>query len=187
MKLIKNDIQKIDLSYFDNLLINFPYLKNQGEHYRLLTYISQLYNNELIIDAGTCQGHSCLAFSQNKNNLVYTYDIYPKNLDYITDKYSNVTKKILDINLELDDVFNSSKIILLDIDPHNGIIETNFYNRLLTTKFKGFLICDDININNGMKLFWNHINKEKYDISDIGHWSGTGIVNFSDEKLDILR
>lgn len=185
MKLVKDEIKDIELDYFNNLMVDFSYLKNDGEHYRLLTYISYQYINELIIDAGTCQGHSCIAFAQNRNNLVYTYDIYSKDINYITDNYKNVTKKILDINLEVDNILESAKIILLDIDPHDGIAEIKFYNKLLSINFNGFLICDDINLNDGMKNFWNLINKEKYDISDIGHLSGTGIVNFSDEKIEI--
>jgi tRNA G37 N-methylase Trm5 len=186
MKLIKDAILKTELNFFDNLLNYFSYLKNENEHYRLLTYISYLYDNELIIDAGTCQGHSCFALSQNKNNLVYTYDIDPKDITYITENYKNVTKKILDINLETDEILESAKIILLDIDPHNGTMEKIFYDKLLSTKFNGFLICDDINLNGGMINFWNSIDKEKYDISEIGHWSGTGIVNFSTEKIEII-
>lgn len=186
MKLIKDEIKKIELNFFDDLSKTFTYLKTEKEHYRLLTYLSKLFNDQLIIDAGTCQGHSCLALCQNLNNKIYTYDIYSKDINYITDNYSNVTKIVLDINLEDKSILESAKIILLDIDPHDGISEIKFYKKLSITNFKGFLICDDINLNEGMKKFWNSIDKEKYDISDISHWSGTGIVNFSDEKIEIL-
>lgn len=27
--------------------------------------------------------------------------------------------------------------------------------------------------------------KEKFDLTDVGHWYGTGIVNFSNEKIEI--
>jgi len=186
MKLVKNHIKDVKLDYFDSIIKDFLYLKNDGEHYRILTYISNLYNNEIIIDAGTCQGHSCLALAQNLNNLIYTYDIVPKNLDYITLKYKNVSKFIKDINLESDHILEKAKIILLDIDPHDGKIEKIFYDKICNTKFSGFLICDDINLNQGMIDFWNSINKEKYDVTDIGHWSGTGIINFSNEKIQII-
>ena len=83
-------------------------------------------------------------------------------------------------------VLESAKIILLDIDPHDGVTEDYFYNRLLDFDFKGFLICDDIHINDGMMNFWNSIKKQKFDITDIGHWSGTGLVNFSDEIIEII-
>lgn len=188
MRLIKSDIEKIDLSYYGEQLDveYFQYLKSDNEHYKLLTYITKLYDNIKILDAGTASGHSCLALAQNKNNTVFTYDIYDKNINYILTKYDNVIKKILDINLENNDILESSKIIMLDIDPHNGTAEEIFYNRLLSTNFNGFLICDDIHLNDGMRNFWNNINKEKYDLTEIGHWSGTGIVNFSSEKIEII-
>lgn len=188
MKLIKNEIENIDLSYYGSQLDGeyFSYLKDPKEHYKLLTYITKLYNDILILDAGTASGHSCIALAQNRTNKVYTYDIYDKNILYITDNYFNVTKKILDINLENNNILESAKIIMLDIDPHNGYAEEKFYNKLLLTNFNGILICDDINLNDGMKRFWSLISKEKYDITELGHWSGTGLVNFSDEKIEIL-
>jgi len=159
MKLIKNEIEKISLSYFDSIIDDYDYLKNTGEHYRLLTYISKQFDNEVIIDAGTCQGHSCLAFAQNSNNKVYTYDIEPKDITHITDNYSNVIKNILDINLVDDSLLSSAKIILLDIDPHNGNIEIDFYDKLISVNFTGFLICDDIYLNDDIKIFLNYLYK----------------------------
>jgi hypothetical protein len=29
-----------------------------------------------------------------------------------------------------------------------------------------------------MKNFWDRIEEKKYDITNIGHWSGTGLVIF---------
>jgi hypothetical protein len=45
-------------------------------------------------------------------------------------------------------------------------------------KWNGLLLLDDINFNEPMNQFWNNISEEKYDITKIGHWSGTGLVNF---------
>jgi hypothetical protein len=39
-------------------------------------------------------------------------------------------------------------------------------------------MLDDIHLNDDMKLFWNNITEEKYDLTSIGHWSGTGLVVF---------
>jgi hypothetical protein len=61
MKLVKNEIEKLELKYFDGLSNKFIHIKNKTEHYRLLEYISYLYNDEIFIDAGTFQGHSCTA------------------------------------------------------------------------------------------------------------------------------
>ena len=40
------------------------------------------------------------------------------------------------------------------------------------------MLLDDIDLNQPMKEFWGIINEEKYDVSHVGHWSGTGIVIF---------
>jgi predicted O-methyltransferase YrrM len=183
MKLIKEEILKQDVSFFNNELKTFPYLNGNGEHYKLLKYISFLYNNKIILDLGTACGHSALALAQNKNNKIITYDLNKRS--HLLDNIENIKRVLLDCNLMSDDVIEFSKIILLDIDPHNGIQEIKFYNKLKQTKFNGILICDDINLNQGMKNFWNQITEEKYDISDLGHFSGTGLVNFSDEKIEI--
>lgn len=155
----------------------FPYLKNPDEHYRLLVYLSHLFNDEVIIDAGTCQGHSCLSLAQNPKNKIITYDIMQNPLLCDLDSMPNVQRKILDINLENEEIIKSAKIILLDIDPHDGRQETIFYKKLKEIDYKGFLIIDDFKLNEPMIAFWQSINDSKYDISNVGHWSGTGIVS----------
>jgi hypothetical protein len=186
MKIIKEQIKNIELDFFNqDDLRQFSYLKNMNEHYRFLVYVSYLYNNEQLLDLGTAQGHSCLSLSQNQNNKVITYDIEPKNhVDFI--KYPNIEVKTLDINKEDAAIINASKFISLDIDPHDGEQELVFYKKLIDINYKGIVICDDININQGMKDFWNSVTHEKYDITEVGHWSGTGLINFSDEKIEIL-
>ena len=47
---------------------------------------------------------------------------------------------------------------------------------LIDNNWHGKLLLDDINLNQEMKNFWNGISHEKYDLTDIGHWSGTGLV-----------
>ena len=44
------------------------------EHYRLLSYISTLYNGVTILDIGTYKGCSALALSFNPSNKVVSFD-----------------------------------------------------------------------------------------------------------------
>jgi hypothetical protein len=37
---------------------------------------------------------------------------------------------------------------------------------------------DDIYLNAEMTNFWNGLQNEKYDLTKVGHWSGTGIAIF---------
>lgn len=175
-----------DLNFFDNQISSYPYLKNQTEHYRLLSYLSKNVNDIVFIDAGTNLGHSCMALAQNKKNKVITYDIVYKNFLFFNE-YGNIEFKQLDINKESSEIIKSAKIILLDIDPHDGIQEKKFTDYLFEINYKGYLICDDIFLNTGMKDWWESIQIEKYDITELGHFSGTGIVNFNQDKNFIVN
>lgn len=185
MKIIKKDVKSINLDFFNPLINTFSYLKNEKEQYRLLVYLTNLYNNITIIDAGTAQGHSCLSLSQNVNNKIITYDIVKNPSLCDLDSRPNVERKILDINKETDEIIKSAKIILLDIDPHDGKQEIVFYERLKKIDYKGYVIVDDINLNQPMIDFWNSVTHKKFDVTDIAHWSGTGIINMGEEDLEI--
>lgn len=175
MKIDKDEIKNIDLSFFDFDILNYPYLKDEREHYRLLVYLTNRFNNIKIIDAGTNNGHSCLSLAQNKKNTVITYDLFDKSFPFFDD-YPNIIFKKMDINLEDSDELKSCKLILLDIDPHDGIQETTFTNKLKDINYKGLVICDDIHLNIGMRNWWGSLDVEKYDLTDVGHMSGTGML-----------
>jgi hypothetical protein len=166
-----------DISFYKaEVGIDWP--ERGGEHYRFLTYLTNKVNGALIIDAGTHQGLSCLALSQNPNNTIYTYDILPKDIPFISDK-SNVVVKTMDINAEQDGTILSCPVILLDVDPHDGLQEKAFTDKLASIGYTGFLICDDIHLNTNMRQWWDSIEYPKYDITSIGHMHGTGIVCYN--------
>ncbi len=70
---------------------------------------------------------------------------------------------------------HSSPFIMLDID-HSGKTEKEILDFLVDNNWHGHLLLDDIYLNNAMKDFWNNITLEKYDLTHIGHFSGTGLV-----------
>lgn len=173
---------------FDSDFLNYKHDEFFGkpgkEHYRLLSYLSTLYSNSTIIDIGTHMGNSALALSFNKTNTVHTFDIVKKDLDsYILNK-SNIVFHTDDIlkNEEFKDLILQSPFIFLDVDPHNGIMEYDFFNYLNSINYKGFMICDDIWYFKEMRdHFWNKIDSSiKIDMTKYGHWSGTGIINFGE-------
>lgn len=153
------------------------YSKKSGEeHYRLLSYISLKNDNIIILDVGTFLGCSALAFSVNKNNKIYTFDI--KNNFNLKERQRNVIYIIDDVTKsDYKEVVSSSKIILLDTF-HDGIFERKFVDYLEEIGWVGFLLLDDIHLNPQMKSFWDSIKQEKNDITRIGHVTGTGLVEF---------
>lgn len=178
------DLDQLDTRYinqYSNVLMNYnlqhdPYyfhLKSGKEHYRLLAYVSTLYNNQVIFDVGTNKCMSALALSYNKSNKIKTYDIIkllPENPSVDNIEY------ILGDSTKDSDLMNCP-LIFLDVD-HDGTYENIFYEHLKNINWKGILILDDIHLNDEMKNFWNRIEEKKYDITNIGHWSGTGLVVF---------
>ena len=145
----------------------------KGEHYDLLSTLSEQYNGVKLYDIGTYKGLSALALSSNQKNLVISYDIGY----FVTIKQpTNVEFRIG--NFYYDKEMLSSPLIMFDIDPHDGLQEKQFIENLINVGYKGTVIFDDIHLNDGMKDFWNSVIQEKHDYTQYGHWSGTGVVIF---------
>uniref|UniRef100_A0A6C0K065 Methyltransferase n=1 Tax=viral metagenome TaxID=1070528 RepID=A0A6C0K065_9ZZZZ len=155
------------------------------QHYRLLGYLSQQFNNSTIIDIGTHRGSSAAALSSNPTNTVHSFDIISKvqphtipNLNlHIADLWDK------DVRAEWKSRILSAALIVLDIDPHPGVMEYEFYEWLKAEGYKGLLLCDDIWYFKEMRdNFWFKIpSSEKLDITCLGHWSGTGLISFVEQ------
>jgi hypothetical protein len=170
-------LNQIDTSFINNyeLYHNTYYFNGESgkEHYRLLMYISSLYLNQILFDIGTNKCMSALALSYNQFNKIKTFDIVsilPEN-----PKRSNIEYNLGDSTKDSD--IKNTPFIFLDVN-HDGIYENIIYDFLKSINWNGILMLDDIHLNNEMKNFWNSIEYKKYDITNIGHWSGTGIVDF---------
>ena len=181
MELVYENINSIDLTQLSNLIKNNEhrgyFLEKAGiEHYKLIAYISTMFDNSNLIDVGTYKGNSALAMSYNSSNRVHSFDLkdfidlhgLPVNLTHYIDNILNENYK---------DLILSSPFILLDTS-HDGTFEKQFYFYLKENNYIGYLLLDDIKLNEEMKEYWNWIEEEKYDVSDFGHWSGTGLVIF---------
>jgi hypothetical protein len=181
LKITNEVLDNIDLSKTSKKINSAEYqnyfISNSGkEHYRLLSYISEKNDFINFLDIGTLKGCSALAFSTNPNNKVYSFNLSdeldlsnpPSNIDFFID---NVIKN------KYDDLIIKSKYIMLDT-YHDGVFEKQFYDYLKSINYKGFLLLDDIYLNNEMTNFWKKIEKNKSDITHIGHMTGTGVVFF---------
>lgn len=171
---LKN-VKDVDLSYTYEYVTSqhYQWLTADKEHYKLLAYLSSKMDNTVIYDIGTYRGLSAVAMAANKTNKVISYDIVdlveitsPKNVEF---KVGNCYE---------DEGLAKAPLILLDVDPHDGVFEPQFIKWLKENNFKGLLVLDDIHLNEGMEKFWNDIDLEKYDVTEFGHYSGTGIVVF---------
>jgi hypothetical protein len=143
------------------------------EHYKLLCYISTLYENQTLIELGTWIGAGAISLGYNAKNYVITYDIAP---------YLDL--KMLPDNIELrygdykrtKDMLNSP-FLFIDV-THDGSLEMEIYNFLSINGYKGITMWDDIHLNNDMKMFWDSARHKKYDLTHLGHTTGTGLMVF---------
>ena len=170
------ELNRIDMSIYEKYLNDSQigdFVNWAGyEHYRLLNHICK--GSKLVFDIGTNKGSSAIAMSSAKK--VVSYDI-EDNLQ--SKKPRNVTFKIG--NCLIDDSLLKAEVILLDVN-HDGKFENAFY-QLIRHDYKGILIVDDIHYNAEMEKFWSSITEHKEDITEIGHYTGTGIVYFNDKKI----
>ena len=89
---MQENIQIPDLHYFSIEKLSsyleyptFKYFNNipGKEHFRLLAFLSTLFENKKIIDVQTNHGHSALALSFNDNNEVISFLGNEKKPEYI--------------------------------------------------------------------------------------------------------
>lgn len=155
------------------------------EHYRLLAYLSTCFQGRKFFDIGTHYGDSALALSYNETNHVYSFDV--------TNKVSEVRRTRQNVSYHISDLFDpvlrdrwklellGSALILIDVDPHSGVRELELIKWLQQMNYQGIFVLDDIWYFTEMRnhLWYKLDTRHKMDVTQIGHWSGTGIVSFA--------
>lgn len=195
MIVTKEDVKAIDFAPIQPLHTNTDLFWNDihnvpgDQHYKLLGYLSTLFKGRDIFDIGTHRGASALALAHNPENTVYSFDVIHeyripqiKNVNYVLENLWSP-----DILAKWEDRLLKSAFIFLDIDPHEGTREYDFYQWLKWKKYQGFLVLDDIWHFQAMRdnLWYKIPNEDKMDVTDLGHWSGTGIVQFTSTAVSI--
>lgn len=191
----KERVDDIDLSSLHQYLTWNPqylqfFLQKAGQEvYKLLGFIS-MHSSGVITDIGTQFGSSALALSLNNQVTVETYDKFkhiPDNnqVQTISNK-PNITYKILSAQAVMSKVAESN-VIYLDITTADGLEEIKIMKKLQELNFQGILIIDDIKLSEVMENVWNNVPKElkKLDVTEFGHWSGTGIVVYNPTNIDV--
>lgn len=188
---INKDITHLKEYYFyqaENDLRNFDLPAGETE-YKLYSYISEQFDNKTILDIGTRHGGSALALSNNLKNNVISYDIISWD-SHIHLKKDNITLKICDFMQDTSIDYSQVDLIMIDVDPHDGLQEPVMINYLIGTGWEGIILLDDISeaLWPEINKMWNSLPYEKYDLTEIGHMSGTGLVNIGNKfEIDIVE
>ena len=185
IKLDKAAIKALDISHLAEQSLNKNDWLTAGQsEYRLYAWLSTQFNNTTILDVGTRTGGSALALSYNETNNVMSYDLQEQGASSGISK-SNVQFNIKDFREDDTLDFDNISIIMLDVDPHDGVQEEEMFEWLEEKGWKGLVLLDDIGPQwPEIEDFWNRITFPKLNVTEVGHMSGTGLVNF-DEKHTI--
>lgn len=161
-----------------------------GEHYRLLSGIIEQRKPKLMVEIGTYTGLSALVMRDSMKNSgkLVTYDLMAWNDFSQTvlrqDDFGNHLEQRLG-DLANETYFDSQKDTMLEADvffidaPKNGVFEQVFMELFFRKRKKPcLLIFDDIRMLTMLEL-WRSFAYPKADMTGFGHWSGTGIVEFT--------
>ena len=166
----------------------------------LSTYIEKKLNRPIkIYELGTWFGMSALAFAHgfsHDKSKVITYDIQnciPEE-HRLHSVYASPQVEcrigLIQNSVETFSELLNADLIYIDVDPHDGIQEFEYFALLKSIGYKGLVVWDDIKLPQGymnakgpgMQYFWDTISRFEskcFDFTPIGHFTGTGLVIFS--------
>ena len=180
----KDAVRNLDVSHLAEQSLNSNDWLSAGQsEYRLYAWLSTQFDKSIILDVGTRTGGSALALSYNENNQVFSYDLQEQGASKI--KRDNIEFKIKDFRQDDSINWDHVSIIMLDVDPHDGVQEEEMMEFLEEKEWKGLMLFDDIGPQwPEVEDLWNRITYPKVDVTEVGHMSGTGLINF-DEKHEV--
>ncbi len=174
------EIKQVDISSLYHLASdnddNRRLLKGEAgvEHYKLLAWISEQFDDILITEIGTLGGLGTIALSYNPSNRIKSFDI--RSYKWGNTTPPNAEKKLVYKDY-MDEVVESS-VIFYDAQ-HEGIEEQEFLDELIRRNWKGVIFWDDIHLNKEMRQFWQNCIESGLEVEDwssCGHQSGTGVM-----------
>lgn len=178
-------------------------LQPGGEHYKLLACLAEQLEGATICDVGTFIGNSALALAagaERRDNAVVSYDVRDCVQQELRDRQQRAMapKTVLDhprVRRELVDLtapgaeaalqaVAAARLVVVDTD--SPAQQRDLIFALAARGFRGVLVLDDIHLNDDMKAVWQAVPAaKKLDLTDVGHWSGTGVAVFDPSWLDV--
>lgn len=154
-----------------------------GEHYRLLTALCRNERVGLAVEVGTFTGLGALALAEGAERVV-TYDIVPwrDTPDPVLgdDDFDRIEQRIGDLSDQCffdsqADTLHEADLVFVD-GPKDGVFEPAFLPLLRPVlRIGALLVLDDILFLSMLRV-WRDLPLPKWDITSLGHWSGTGIA-----------
>jgi predicted O-methyltransferase YrrM len=166
-----------------------------GEHYRLLAALVKVLKPQVIVEIGTYTGLSALAMKQHlpPGSGIATFDVnpwdtVPKTLltrsDFDDGTLVQYVEDLADPQVveRRRTLLECADLIFID-GPHDGETEARMIANLRSVRFEAppILVLDDIRLWTMLK-FWRELAIPKLDFTSFGHWSGTGLADWTDSS-----
>jgi hypothetical protein len=163
-----------------------------GEHYKLLAGLMKVLEPKVVIEIGTATGLSAVVMKQFMplGSTLATFDLlawrgFPGGVLTEEDFKDGTLVQHLD-DLSYPEGINKHRALLeradfLFIDAaKDGEQEQRFLDQLATVKFAKppIVMFDDVRVWNMLRI-WRQLRRPKLDLTSFGHWSGTGLVDWS--------
>jgi len=188
------DFRELDAQNLEQL---YPYcsieekdrlLKISGiEHYRLLSFLSTLYNNSAFYSINANERLAAIALSYNTTNQVYSYNCLSQEVDDMNIIPVGSTNPInthfynTENFMEQVDIMAQSSIIFIGV-PLTLLEYKTFYNILFEKEFNGLVIVNHLCFPDTEHI-WNEVSINKINVSRYGNIGGTGIIDYSNVKI----
>lgn len=167
-----------------------------GEHYKLLGGLVRALQARNIVEIGTATGLSALTLLLElpAGGKVTTFDVvrWPQYVDgtVLTEK-DFADGRLVQVIDDLQqpavverhrELLESADFIFIDA-AKDGVMEQKFIDNLKPLRFKNapIVMFDDIRVWN-MLAIWRRLDRPKLDLTSFGHWSGTGLVDWTAKR-----
>jgi predicted O-methyltransferase YrrM len=163
-----------------------------GEHYKLLAAFVQILQPRLVLEIGTATGLSALALKKYLpiGSRVVTFDIVPwrdypdyvvSNADFADGQLEQVVADLTSFQQARTyaNLLRAADLIFIDA-AKDGTMEVLLLENFSSIGLKegACVLFDDIRLLE-MIAVWRQIRFPKLDLTSFGHWSGTGLMRWS--------
>lgn len=164
-----------------------------GEHYKLLAGLVKVLEARSIVEIGTATGLSALAMllEMPSEGRVTTFDVvpWPHYIDgtvLVNEDFADGRLVQVIDDLQQQALVEKHRVLLESADfifidaAKDGLMEQRFIDNFKLLRFRRspIVMFDDIRVWN-MLGTWRRLDRPKLDLTSFGHWSGTGLVDWS--------
>lgn len=179
------DLNEVSL-YMDwnDKLLDFLNEKPGKEAYKLIAYLSSFFKKCACVLTGNGLNVMALIYACEDITTYDYFDHIPEDASMSIRNVDAVNMKQMNCLYDIDNLIKND-FIVISTSPHDGLYEKEIFEALLKNGYKGVLLLDSIKLTPGLSEFWSSIQLPKWDLSHLGHWTGTGLVVFDPDLYQI--